>query len=247
MAANTRTIEADSLALRFRRVRERSVVLTSGLAPEDTVVQTMPDVSPTKWHLAHTTWFFEEFVLAVFVDGYRRFHAGYDYLFNSYYDQVGPMHLRARRGFITRPTLAEVLEYRERVDAAVTKLLEAPPPGVAERVELGCEHEQQHQELLVTDIKHVLAQNPLAPAWKWSTRMASRAGVRSCMSGADNRGDGLDEGHGDVPQARHPHRAAERQHNHGGARSIEVGERHRRPGFVVRPQQAHVDVLGQHR
>lgn len=166
MAANTRIIEADSLALRFRRVRKHSVALLAGLAPEDTVVQTMPDVSPTKWHLAHTTWFFEEFVLAAFVDGYRRVHAGYDYLFNSYYDQIGPMHLRAHRGFITRPTLAEVLDYREQVDAAVTKLLEAPPPGVAERVELGCEHEQQHQELLVTDIKHVLAQNPLAPAWR---------------------------------------------------------------------------------
>ncbi len=166
MAVNTRDVATDTPAVRFRRVRARSVELAAGLAPEDTVVQTMPDVSPTKWHLAHTTWFFEEFVLAAFVDGYRRVHEGYAYLFNSYYDQVGPMHLRAHRGFITRPTLAEVFDYREHVDAEVAKLLAAPPPGVAERVDLGCEHEQQHQELLVTDIKHVLAQNPLAPAWR---------------------------------------------------------------------------------
>lgn len=155
------------VAQRFERVRGSTVMLLRGLEPEDTVVQTMPDVSPTKWHLAHTTWFFEEFVLAAFVSGYERFSAGYDYLFNSYYNQVGPMHRRACRGFITRPTLAEVLEYRRRVDSAVLEMLARnPDPAVASRVELGCEHEQQHQELLVTDIKHVLAQNPLAPAWR---------------------------------------------------------------------------------
>lgn len=154
-------------ALRFRRVREATVALVRGLEPEDTVVQTMPDVSPTKWHLAHTTWFFEEFVLAAFVEGYERFREGYDFLFNSYYNQVGPMHGRARRGFVTRPTLAEVLDYRRRVDAAVLGLLEGgADPDIEVRVALGCEHEQQHQELLVTDIKHVLAQNPLAPAWR---------------------------------------------------------------------------------
>ncbi|MGH8127389.1 MAG: ergothioneine biosynthesis protein EgtB [Gammaproteobacteria bacterium] len=166
MAAIKQKIESDSLALRFRHVRARTEALITGLAPEDTVVQTMPDVSPTKWHLAHTTWFFEQFVLAVFAHNYQRFHAGYDYLFNSYYDQVGPMHLRAHRGFITRPTLAEVLDYREHVTAAVLELLAAPAPELATRIELGCEHEQQHQELLITDIKHVLAQNPLLPAWR---------------------------------------------------------------------------------
>lgn len=166
MAASTQKIESDVLAQRFQRVRARSEALIAGLSPEDTVVQTMPDVSPTKWHLAHTTWFFEEFVLTAYAAGYRRFHAGYDYLFNSYYDQVGPMHLRANRGFITRPTLAEVLDYREQVTAAVLESLAAPAAELLARVELGCEHEQQHQELLVTDIKHVLAQNPLAPAWR---------------------------------------------------------------------------------
>lgn len=159
--------ETEALERHFRRVRGATVALLGGLEPEDTVVQTMPDVSPTKWHLAHTTWFFEEFVLAALAGEYRRYRPGFDYLFNSYYNQVGPMHLRARRGFITRPTLAEILTYREHVDGAVCELMRGDPDTEAlERIELGCEHEQQHQELLVTDIKHVLAQNPLSPAWR---------------------------------------------------------------------------------
>ncbi len=166
MMVSGQEIEGESLMLLFQRVRARSKALIAGLAPEDTVVQSMPDASPTKWHLAHTTWFFEELVLAVFVTGYRRYCSGYDYLFNSYYNQIGPMHLRAHRGFITRPTLAEVLAYREHIDSAVLELLATPAPEVAARVELGCQHEQQHQELLVTDIKHVLAQNPLVPVWR---------------------------------------------------------------------------------
>ncbi len=159
--------EKETLEQRFSRVRESTVALIDGLQAEDTVVQTMPDVSPTKWHLAHTTWFFEEFVLAAFEDNYQRYRSGYDFLFNSYYNQVGTMHRRAWRGFITRPTLAEILAYRESIDEAVSKLLmHDTNAGIRERVELGCEHEQQHQELLVTDIKHVLAQNPLSPAWR---------------------------------------------------------------------------------
>lgn len=152
----------------YRRVRARTVRLTEGLAPEDTVVQTMPDVSPTKWHLAHTTWFFEEFLLAAFKQHYRRAHAGYDYLFNSYYNLAGPQYPRARRGLLSRPTLAEVLAWRGEVDEAMVDFLSAraDDPAVAGRLTLGCNHEQQHQELLVTDIKHVLAQNPLAPAWR---------------------------------------------------------------------------------
>ncbi|MGH8427996.1 MAG: ergothioneine biosynthesis protein EgtB [Gammaproteobacteria bacterium] len=155
-------------AARFARVRAASVALIVGLVPEDTVVQTMADVSPTKWHLAHTTWFFEQFVLAPYVKNYRRFHDGYDYLFNSYYNLVGPMHRRPERGFLSRPTLAEVLAYRAHVDEAVTGLLGVRGEGdeIATRVILGCHHEQQHQELIATDIKHVLAQNPLVPAWR---------------------------------------------------------------------------------
>lgn len=159
---------AETPAQRFARVRAATAALISGLTPEDTVVQTMPDVSPTKWHLAHTSWFFEEFVLAAFAPGYRRVYDGYAFLFNSYYQQVGPMHPRALRGLITRPGLAEILEYRRRVDAAMQVLLveRTVEPEIAARTLLGCQHEQQHQELLVTDIKHVLAHNPLEPAWR---------------------------------------------------------------------------------
>lgn len=168
MAARMHTHTGDEAPeQRFRRVRGMTLELVRGLEPEDTVVQSMPDVSPTKWHLAHTTWFFEEFVLSVFVPGYRRHRPGFDYLFNSYYNQVGPMHRRAWRGFITRPTLAEVLDYRAAVDASVANLLSrGGSREISARVEIGCEHEQQHQELIITDIKHVLAQNPLSPAWR---------------------------------------------------------------------------------
>ncbi|MGH8224732.1 MAG: ergothioneine biosynthesis protein EgtB [Gammaproteobacteria bacterium] len=158
----------ETVAERYLRVRAATAALAADLEPEDTVVQTMPDVSPTKWHLAHSTWFFEEFVLSVFQPDYERVHAGYDFLFNSYYNLVGPMYPRTRRGLISRPTLAETLDYRRRVDEAMLALLSVREGDreIGERVTLGCHHEQQHQELLVTDIKHVLAQNPLAPAWR---------------------------------------------------------------------------------
>lgn len=159
---------ADTLEERFAHVRETTAALTSGLTPEDSVVQTMPDVSPTKWHLAHTTWFFEEFILAVYVPRYRRVHDGYAFLFNSYYNLVGPMHQRPRRGLITRPGLEEIFDYRRQVDESMQSLLDARgrEQEIGVRTLLGCHHEQQHQELLVTDIKHVLAQNPLEPAWR---------------------------------------------------------------------------------
>ena len=155
------------LASRYMAVRETSTRLVRPLEPEDTVVQSMPDVSPAKWHLAHVTWFFEEFVLAHFDPDYRRYNAHYDYLFNSYYYSVGSMHARPRRGMLTRPTLAEVLSFRRAVDEAVVELLErdADNAELAARIELGLNHEQQHQELLLTDIKHVLFQNPLLPAY----------------------------------------------------------------------------------
>ena len=162
MAAAPETIE--SLLGRYSRVRALSLELTTDLRPEDTVVQSMPDVSPTKWHLAHVTWFFERFVLETC--GQPRFNDDYHYLFNSYYNSVGAMHPRPKRGEITRPTLDEVLDYRAHVDSAITSLLEAERIGddLLGVLELGLQHEQQHQELLLTDIKHVLAQNPLQPA-----------------------------------------------------------------------------------
>ena len=151
----------DPLVERFRRVRSFTVDLTEPLEPEDFVVQSMPDVSPTKWHLAHTSWFFETFVL----DG-PPFHPRYGHLFNSYYNGVGAQFPRPRRGLLSRPTLAEVFAYREHVDAEVVRCLEAgASEEIRARIELGLHHEQQHQELLLTDIKHVLAQNPLYPSY----------------------------------------------------------------------------------
>ena len=157
----------DSLSAQFSRVREQSIALVRTLAPEDTVVQSMPDVSPTKWHLAHVTWFFERFVLESFAPGYERFNEDYDYLFNSYYYTAGQMHARPKRGLLSRPTLAQVLDYRSHVDEQMLRLVEdrGDDAELASVVTLGLNHEQQHQELLLTDIKHVLSQNPLQPAF----------------------------------------------------------------------------------
>ncbi|MFU8820168.1 MAG: ergothioneine biosynthesis protein EgtB [Gammaproteobacteria bacterium] len=151
----------------FRRVRARTLALAAPLSAEDACVQSMPDASPAKWHLAHTSWFFERFILATRVAGYRPCHERYDYLFNSYYYSVGQMHLRPRRGLITRPSRDEILAYRAHVDAALARLLEdAGDDGELDfLVTLGIHHEQQHQELLLTDIKHLFAQNPLLPAY----------------------------------------------------------------------------------
>jgi ergothioneine biosynthesis protein EgtB len=150
----------------YARVRSLTLDLCRTLAPEDTVVQSMPDVSPTKWHLAHVTWFFERFVLEHFDAGYRRFNEAYDYLFNSYYYSVGQMHARPQRGLLTRPTLQEVRDYREHVDAAIAALLDTDGDNdeLRQRLVLGLNHEQQHQELLLTDIKHVFSCNPMQPA-----------------------------------------------------------------------------------
>ena len=127
----------------------------------------MPDASPTKWHLAHTTWFFETFLLKDHLRGYRPFDAAFGYLFNSYYEAVGPRHARPQRGLLTRPPLARVLEYRRHVDAAMARLADraAADGAVAPLIVLGLHHEQQHQELLLMDIKHAFACNPLHPAY----------------------------------------------------------------------------------
>jgi len=156
----------DSLSTRFAAVRAVSVGLCRTLEPEDYVVQSMPDVSPTKWHLAHVSWFFEKFVLQPYVDGYRPYNDDFPFIFNSYYYTAGEMHRRPFRGLLSRPTVTEVLSYREHVDDAVLSLLEnrSGDEIVAARIELGLNHERQHQELMLTDIKHVFAQNPLGPA-----------------------------------------------------------------------------------
>jgi ergothioneine biosynthesis protein EgtB len=163
------------LAERFRAVRSFTTALAEPLRDEDCVVQSMPDASPTKWHLAHTSWFFETFVLSRVVPGYRVFSDAYGFLFNSYYDAVGARHPRPARGLLTRPTRGEVLRYREHVDQAMLALL-SRPEGLARTIEpgvdvafatrLGLEHEQQHQELLLTDILHAFSCNPLRPAYR---------------------------------------------------------------------------------
>lgn len=157
-------LDPDHLASALSRVRSLTEALVAPLQPEDTCIQSMPDVSPSKWHLAHTTWFFETFVLAG--PGYEPYQPGYDYLFNSYYQTVGSMHPRPRRGLLSRPTLTEVIDYRHAIDERLRARLGALGPEALSLVELGLHHEQQHQELLLTDIKHVLAQNPLDPAYR---------------------------------------------------------------------------------
>lgn len=157
---------AGLLAGRFERTRALSVELCAPLEPEDYVLQSMPDASPAKWHLAHTTWFFETFLLGAKLPGYHPFHPSFGYLFNSYYNTIGDRIPRARRGLLSRPTVAQVIEYRRHVDRAMLDLLGGPEhDGVFELIELGLNHEQQHQELIVTDVKHGLAQNPIRPAY----------------------------------------------------------------------------------
>jgi len=151
----------------YCRVRSVTEALAAPLGPEDQVVQSMPDASPTKWHRAHTTWFFEEFVLGPNAPGHRFVDDSYRYLFNSYYEAVGPRQPRPQRGMITRPDSRQVGEYRRRVDEAMGTALDAGdlPAEALALVELGLHHEQQHQELLLMDAKHLLAQSPLRPAY----------------------------------------------------------------------------------
>ena len=158
----------ESLAERFIRIRRSTERLTETLAPEDQVVQTMPEVSPTKWHLAHVTWFFERFCLLEHLPGYTPVDERYHHLFNSYYYTVGEMYARPQRGLLSRPTVQEILSYRARVDDAMRKLIElrGDDAEFAFLVTLGLHHEQQHQELLLTDIKHVFFTNPLGPVYR---------------------------------------------------------------------------------
>ncbi|WP_421789676.1 ergothioneine biosynthesis protein EgtB [Hyphobacterium sp.] len=149
---------------RFNGVRAQTLSLTDGLAPEDMQIQTMPDVSPTKWHLAHVTWFFETFIAKPYLDNYQEFDPRFGYLFNSYYEQVGAQWSRSDRGLLSRPLHAEILNYRHHVENAIGTLIDTASGSdwalIAPLVELGCHHERQHQELLLTDIKHVLSQAP---------------------------------------------------------------------------------------
>jgi ergothioneine biosynthesis protein EgtB len=158
----------------YRAVRSETERRAGPLSPEDQVVQSMPDTSPTKWHRAHTTWFFEQFLLKEYLEGYPIFDERFAFLFNSYYVAAGPRHDRPRRGLLTRPATSEVASYRAHVDAAVERLIVDSSAEtyakIAPLVELGLHHEQQHQELLLTDILHAFAQNPVSPAYNANWR-----------------------------------------------------------------------------
>ena len=160
------------LLAQYREVRKQTEALCQPLVIEDYGVQSMADVSPPKWHLAHTTWFFEHFLLRAFDRSYREYHPRFGYLFNSYYETVGTFYPRPCRGLLSRPTVEEVYRYRAHVDAAMEKLTISHGAGqwdeLASRMWLGIHHEQQHQELLLTDIKHIFATNPLRPVYRRS-------------------------------------------------------------------------------
>jgi ergothioneine biosynthesis protein EgtB len=166
--ASRETAADCSLAARLAETRRLSLELAEPLSDEDQVVQANPDASPTKWHLAHTTWFFETFLLAQYLAGYRVFSPSFQYCFNSYYETQGARQPRPRRGLLTRPSAGEVRAYRTHVDAALERLLaaRAEEPEIAALVVLGINHEQQHQELMLTDILSLFAANPLRPAYR---------------------------------------------------------------------------------
>lgn len=170
---------SETLVARYALVRAQTEAICQPLLPEDTVVQPMLDVSPPKWHLAHTTWFFETFLLREYLPGYTVFHPEYAYLFNSYYNSLGSRVNRADRGTISRPALSDVYAYRAAVDIAMRRLLNTHadelPDVFFELFELGLQHEQQHQELLLTDIKYILSTSPLAPAYRASTPKSTEA------------------------------------------------------------------------
>ena len=186
MTDTATTANPDTLRARFEGVRAHTENLADPLTPEDQTVQSMPDVSPTKWHRAHTSWFFETFLLEPRSPATGPFHPDYRYLFNSYYEGVGDRYPRPDAGVVSRPGVAEVGEYRRHVDEA----MRAPArprrrlPRSTGLVELGLHHEQQHQELLLMDIKHVLSCNPLQPAYRptvpWPTRAVRPPTGRPC-------------------------------------------------------------------
>jgi ergothioneine biosynthesis protein EgtB len=210
------------LAERFRAVRGLTLALAAPLSEADVQVQSMPDASPTKWHLAHTTWFFETMVLERAEPRFQPHHPAFRVLFNSYYHAVGEQHARPQRGLITRPGLADVLAYRDAVDARVLALLaEGQPPDMLALLTLGLHHEQQHQELVLTDLKHLLACNPLHPAYRPVPDGHTGSTAAAAPGWIDWGGGPVDIGHAgpgfafdnETPRHRHwlaPHALADR-------------------------------------
>lgn len=176
---------AEALVQRYATIRQHSEALCAPLRTEDYVVQSMPDVSPTKWHLAHVTWFFEQFILTAHCSDYREFDPAFSFLFNSYYVSMGERHTRANRGLLSRPTVSQIMDYRQYVDDALCSwLLECDNntfEQIASLIELGLHHEQQHQELLLMDIKHVFSCNPLYPAYRETSSEATANSTQSWL------------------------------------------------------------------
>jgi len=172
---NKKALSQFQMMEHYLLIRKFTEDLCEPLAIEDFVIQSMPDVSPTRWHLAHTTWFFETFILTPTLNKYIPFHEKYRYLFNSYYNAVGDQHCRDRRGILSRPTVKEIYKYRKYVDEAMIEILSHSKPSVLEKIipafDVGLNHEQQHQELMFTDIKHVFSCNPLRPIYKKTERI----------------------------------------------------------------------------
>ena len=200
-------------AVSYRAIRAQTERICRPLSAEDCAVQSMADASPAKWHLAHTSWFFETFVLEPSLPGYRAFHPHFKVLFNSYYNAVGDKHPRPERGILSRPALSEVLAYRRHIDDAMERLFRAQAPAPSEEhaardgalsglIELGMHHEQQHQELILTDIKHLLSRNPLRPAYREREEKAASVDLpplewiihaeRIALVGSEGRGFSFD-------------------------------------------------------
>ena len=224
MATRRNPLAGDPLAERLRATRKLTLDLAAPLSDADATVQPFPDASPTKWHLAHTNWFFETFVLRDHVAGYQPFDERYHFLFNSYYEGEGERHPRPKRGMLSRPSLDEVREWRMHVDDALEQALTGLTPEALELVELGINHEQQHQELLLTDILATFAENPLEPAYgdleKTICRapeplsyLAGRAGI--VEFGAGNDGFAFDCERPRHPVLLHPHAIASRPVTNG--------------------------------
>ncbi len=189
--------QRERLQARYKAVRRASEALCAPLAIEDYGLQAMPDASPPKWHLAHTTWFFEIFLLRPYAQGYAPFHPRYEYLFNSYYEAVGPQFPRRQRGLLSRPAVEEVYRYRAYVDAALAGLIAGAPETdwteIAARLTLGCQHEEQHQELLLTDTKYNFSVNPLRPAYQ--ANLPEPAGAPPPLASVEYPGGVLRIGH----------------------------------------------------
>jgi ergothioneine biosynthesis protein EgtB len=192
--AISQTVESHALAAAFRDVRGMTEWLACPLTAEDQSIQSMPDASPTKWHLAHTTWFFETVILQPFCEGYRSFDPHYHYMFNSYYEALGARHPRPKRGMLSRPAARDILEYRDHVDDALERFIpRIEEQRVAELLLLGLNHEQQHQELILTDIKHAFFQNPFPPAYV--AHRLQTVGHAPALEWIDHPGGVIEVGH----------------------------------------------------